>query len=44
MEKRAAAHYVVETSGTLAETVEQCERVYAALVRDYEDKKSRAVR
>lgn len=43
-EKRAAAHYVVETSGTLAETVEQCERVYAALVRDYEDKKSRAVR
>ncbi|MDH4197889.1 MAG: dephospho-CoA kinase [Candidatus Aminicenantes bacterium] len=43
-EKRRAAHYVIETSGTLAETIEQSERVYAALMRDYEDKRGRAAR
>jgi len=43
-EKRAEAHYVIDTSGTLAETVEQSERVYAALMRDYEDKRSRRAR
>jgi len=41
MQKRRAAHYVIETSGTLAETIEQCERVYAALMRDYEEKRNR---
>ncbi len=40
LEKRRAAHYIIDTSGTLAETVEQSERVYAALMRDYEDKRS----
>ena len=43
-EKRRAAHYVIETSGTLEDTVDQSERVYAALMRDYEDKRGRAGR
>jgi dephospho-CoA kinase len=44
LEKRRAAHYVIETSGTLAETIEQSEKVYAALIRDYEDKRGRSAR
>jgi dephospho-CoA kinase len=44
LEKRRAAHYVIETSGSLAETVEQCERVYAALMRDHEEKRGRGAR
>jgi dephospho-CoA kinase len=35
-EKTARADYVIDASGTLAETVEQTERVYAMLVRDEE--------
>jgi dephospho-CoA kinase len=38
-EKLRHADYVVDTSGTLAATVEQTERVYAQLVRDAELKK-----
>ena len=39
-DKRRHADYVVDASGTLAETVEQTERVYAQLVRDGESKNS----
>jgi dephospho-CoA kinase len=35
-EKLKHADYTIETSGTLAETIEQTERVYAMLVRDEE--------
>ena len=35
-EKAGRADYVIDTSGTLAETVEQTERVYAMLVMDEE--------
>jgi dephospho-CoA kinase len=35
-EKLARADYAIDTSGTLASTVEQTERLYAALVRDAE--------
>lgn len=35
-EKRKHADYVIDASGSLAETVEQTERVYAQLVRDAE--------
>ncbi len=35
-EKLGRADYVIDTSGTLAETVEQIERVHAMLVRDGE--------
>lgn len=37
-EKKKLAHYVIDTSGTLRETVERTERVYAELVRDWERK------
>ncbi len=37
-EKKKHAHYVIDTSGTLPETVERTERVYAELVRDWERK------
>lgn len=37
-EKKKRAHYVIDTSGTLEETVERTERVYAELVRDWERK------
>lgn len=37
-EKKKHAHYVIDTSGTIAETVERTERVYAELVRDWERK------
>jgi len=42
-DKLAYADYVIDTSGTLAETVEQTERVYAQLMRDYELKTQKAV-
>ncbi len=35
-EKLAHADYAIDTSGTLAETVEQAERLYARLVQDAE--------
>jgi len=35
-EKAARADYVIDTSGTLAETVERTERVYALLLREAE--------
>jgi dephospho-CoA kinase len=35
-EKLAHADYVIDTSGSIAETVEQAERVYAALLQDSE--------
>jgi len=38
VEKKKHAHYVIDTSGTLGETVERTERVYAQLVRDGERK------
>jgi dephospho-CoA kinase len=38
-EKLRHADYVIDTSGTLAETVEQTERVYARLIQDAEIKK-----
>jgi dephospho-CoA kinase len=38
-EKLARADYVIDTSGTLASTVEQAERLYAQLVRDAEVQK-----
>lgn len=38
-EKLARADYAVDTSGTLASTVEQAERLYAQLVRDAELKR-----
>jgi dephospho-CoA kinase len=37
-EKKKHAHYVIDTTGTLKETVERTERVYAELVRDWERK------
>lgn len=37
-EKKKHAHYVIDTSGTLEETVERTERVYAQLVHDWERK------
>ena len=40
-DKLRYADYAIDTSGTLAETVEQTERVYAQLVRDAELKKRR---
>lgn len=43
-DKRDYADYVIETSGTLAETVEQTERVHAQLMRDYELKVQKAMR
>ncbi len=42
--KKKYADYVIDTSGTLTETVEQTERVYAQLVRDYELKTQKTVR
>jgi Mg-chelatase subunit ChlD len=35
-QKLAHADYVIDTSGSLAETVDQAERVYAALLQDSE--------
>lgn len=42
-DKRKYADYVVDTSGTVEETIRQSERVYHALLKDYE-KKNSAVR
>jgi dephospho-CoA kinase len=38
-EKLRRADYVIDTTGTLAETVEQTERLYARLVQDWECRK-----
>jgi hypothetical protein len=38
-EKLKHADYAIDTSGRLAETVEQAERVYAALLQDAELKR-----
>ncbi len=38
-EKIMCADYVIDTSGTIAETVEQAERVYASLLLDWELKR-----
>ena len=40
-EKAGRADYVIDTSGTLAETIDQTERVFAMLVRDEELKARR---
>jgi dephospho-CoA kinase len=39
--KMGRADYMIDTSGTLTETVDQTERVYAMLVRDEELKDRR---
>jgi dephospho-CoA kinase len=41
-EKRKYADYVVDTSGTVEETVSQSERIYQDLLKDYEKKTRRS--
>ena len=43
-DKLKHADYAIDTSGTLAGTVEQTERLYAQLVRDAEQKRGSNLR